>query len=165
MAAFVGNGQVQGQRLETIERLRLETLLMFGGGNVAVGQKDGIRGMIVAGVEGFELFVGEVGNRLGVAAAVVVIGDGREQPVGCSSWPSRCTGELIAPFISLNTTVALNSSSEWGRRLGRIPAGGLPGRSRARRAVGRTWHQVDIQQVVGVLLFWLAKGRRSSRCW
>jgi hypothetical protein len=62
------------------ERPGLETLLMLGGGNIAVGQEDGVRGVVVAGVEGFELLVGQIGNRLGIAAAVVVIGGGREQP-------------------------------------------------------------------------------------
>ena len=80
IALFGGNRQIQWQRLEPAQGLRLEAFLMLGGGNVAVGQENGVRGMVVAGVEGLELGVGQIGNGLGIAAAVVVIGGGRKQP-------------------------------------------------------------------------------------
>ena len=53
---------------------------MFSGGNVAVGQEQGVGGMIVAGMKRPELGMRQIGDRFGIAAAVVIIGNGRKQP-------------------------------------------------------------------------------------
>lgn len=71
--------QIKRQRLKLIECLRFEALLMRGGRNVAIGQEQGIRGVIVAGVKGAQLRMTEIGNCRRIAAAVVVFGGGREQ--------------------------------------------------------------------------------------
>ncbi len=80
MAPFIGDGQIQLHCLEPVENLRLEAFLMLGGGDVAVSQEDGVRRVVVAGVERLELFVSEIGNRIRIATAIVMIRGGGEQP-------------------------------------------------------------------------------------
>ena len=53
---------------------------MIGGGNIAIGQKNSIRRVVMTGVKAFELFVSQVGNDCRIAAAIVMIGNRRKQP-------------------------------------------------------------------------------------
>jgi hypothetical protein len=80
-ALLVAHLETLVRATEAAERLRLEVGLQLLRRDVAVGHEDGVRRMVVVAVEGDQLRVGQVGDRLGVAAAVPVVGGGREQPL------------------------------------------------------------------------------------
>ena len=67
------------ERLEAGEHALVEAGLQLGGIDVAVGHEHRVRGVVVSAVELDQLLVGQVGDDLGIAAAVVVVGVVREE--------------------------------------------------------------------------------------
>ena len=78
-ASLQGYGNALVQAFEVAQRPIVEHGLMPRGRYIAKGHKSGVARVVMRLVERLELCVAQVGNRLGVAAGIVVIGAGGEQ--------------------------------------------------------------------------------------
>ena len=76
---LVADSKRAAVRIQARQRQGFDSILVAGGGQVAVGQEQGVGRLVVTGVKRPQIFVAQLRDLSGITAAVLTVRQGREQ--------------------------------------------------------------------------------------